>query len=65
MVFLGGAALIIGIYAYVTNTFHRDYRYGLVLVGSVFLFVAGLNLFSQLKSQKQINQFKDNLTKIE
>jgi len=65
MVFLGAVALVIGVYAYATNTFDRDYKYGLVLAGSIFVFVAGYNLFVQLKAQKQINRFKDNISNIE
>ncbi|MBW2046066.1 MAG: hypothetical protein JRI96_14485 [Deltaproteobacteria bacterium] len=61
----GAIALLLGLYAYLTKFFHPSYRYGLTLCGVIFLFAGGLNLIIQTRYKKQIEDFKDKVSKIE
>lgn len=65
LTFGGGLLLFFGIISYLFNLLNAANRYGLVLSGSILLFVGGLNLSMQIVHKKQIEEFKNKLSKIE
>ncbi len=62
---LGALSLFVGVYAYLTKTFDPIYRYGLTLIGVILLFIGVLNLIVQVRYQKNIEDFKKTVDKIE